>query len=860
MRRMMIVGLLIVLWVGFGRMPTTHADGSAPATPTGDEPNPDTTERAPQDEARYGLNMSEATFNASNATYLSQGRQLVDIDIRWDGSAERYNAIWHPVDGDVYSLIQGTPSDWSDFIADMAPKNGRYLDVDVAYFGGDKRYSALFIEDGDDYAYALRTTNDDATFQGYLEQYLNDGLSIIDFEAYTEPDGDVRFAGVWVGDPNQPKTVLYYGLETADVSDLIAPRHGRVIDIEYYFSELHNENRWAMIFAMDSGGEQFQRRNDTSSGIISSDASFTDSNTELIDIESYTIGGVVRYSALWGDTYKSLHTVDAIPGDSDAETISPITDALAISFEAGGAGTIGLYAKNVRSNQSWGFRPNEPFYLASTAKIPVHIKLWREIENGHLTATQTIPYTNGSNRRDSWYVDERSFPGFSSANFGSSFSLQRFDQAMMQVSDNGATSALVDSPTIGLMQDSYNLNEWLADVSGVGQGWGPVTSIHDVDRAIIWQGQQTVAHEPECSYFLTPGWALEPWWRNGDTWGDLDSWLDANASGCERNNIPDGQSGWSTSLARTDSTTGHYRYYNMGLNTATPRATALLLEKLVQGELLNAATTTTAITTMTPATALNDYGSNWPSYIDVYAKGGSKGGDSNPISDAGIIDLGPDAIVLSVFTENNSRTGGTIRNSFTSPIAIQVLAGLAADLDSCYSSRFDGADTLYAGQTLRFFCFIRNEGGGDASNFEVDFYASTNTTISSFDTFLGTVAVSGLDGGVAKQLTLDVPLPAGMLTGDYYIGWIIDPVESCFSADSDDCRNQAKTRSFGNVGEWDEDNNEGYDTNEMLTVVGVPTAVGLDSAETGSDSRAVAVMLIFFTAVLITLRWTRHLS
>ncbi len=844
MRRSLFLLLLLFAFAGINPL---FADGVTIETAT-EEIDPDNGRSVPQDEARYFLDLDAATFASVNASYNNEGRYLVDIDVRWTGSAERYSAIWYPVNGTIHTLIQGTTSDWTDFFTAMNPLNGRYLDVEVGYFGSDKRYSAIFFENGDDYGSALRTTNDDTTFQSYLEQYLNAGLSIIDFEAYTEPDGDVRYAGIWVSDPNQPQTVLYYGLESADVSDLIAPRNGRVIDIEYYYSELHDEYRWAMIFAMDSGGEQFQRRGDTAASIDSYDDSFTDSNTEIIDIESYNTSSGVRYSALWGDTYKSLHEVALIPSDSDAETIPAASNNLLTTFENAGNDTIGLYAKNVRSNQSWAYRANEPFYLASTAKIAVHIKLWREIQNGHLTAAQTIPFTNGANQRDPWYVEDRNFPGFSSANFGLLYPLSRFDQAMMGVSDNAATSALVDSPTIGLMQDNYDLNEWLADVDGVGQGWGPVTSIHDVDRTILWQGQQNADDAAECSYFTIPGWAFEPRWRSGsDTYGDLDNWLDANASNCERNDIPDGQAGWGNALPEYLSTDGHYRYYNMGLNTATPKATVSLLEKLVQGDLLDEATTATAISTFGEGTVF-DNDPNWPSHVDVYAKGGVKGGDSDPVSDAAIFDLGPDALVVGVFTENNSRTTSTIRNNFTNPLGYDMLTGLAADLQSCYASYFTSSNTLYAGQQLRFLCFMENDGGGDASAFEVDFYASTNTIISTADYLLDTVSVSSLAGNLAKQVTLDITLPNDLPVGDYYLGWIIDPIASCFSADSSDCRNVAGNVSFGNVGEYDEGNNNGYDTNELLTVTNIPTAVQLRTTDTSTH---VPPALLLLTALAI---------
>ena len=533
-------------------------------------------------ESRYEKDLSRANWDAATTQHAVSGRYLVDIEIRWNGSAERFSGVFIPVSGTIHTLIQGTPTDWSDFIALVGPLNGRFLDVEVGYFGGDKRYSAIFFENGDDYSYALRTTNTDAQFQDWLDQYLREGRAIIDFEAYSDTNGNLRFAGVWVDDPNQPRTVLYYNLESADISDLIRPLGGRLIDFERYWSPTHNAYRYAVITAMYPSGEWGHFRWLTAAQLDSNHDAIADSNTHITDIEIWDSGGTLYFGALWGDASKSLLEVDAIPGDVDPEPLPPNLVTLLANFESAGQGTIGLYAKNLRTGQSLAYRPNEPFYLASSAKVAVHIKFWQEVQAGRLNENSMLSYTNCANCRDDWYVDNRSSPGFGSGNFGQSFTLERFDRAMMQVSDNGATSALVDDLTFGVSWDGTDLNEWLSGVAGVGRGWWPVTSIHDVDRTIIWQGQ-VVSFPSDTSYFTIPGWAFEPRWRNGsDTWGDLAAWLGNPAT-----------------LPRFNGTVGHERYYAMGLNSATPKAFSLLLEGLWEGRFLDADTTRDAVTRMT---------------------------------------------------------------------------------------------------------------------------------------------------------------------------------------------------------------------------------------------------------------------
>jgi hypothetical protein len=568
-----------------------------------------------------------------------------------------------------------------------------------------------------------------------------------------------------------------------------------------------------MIFVMFSGDEQYQRRNDSADNIDYYDGIFSDANTHLIDIESYVIGGNNRYSALWGDTYKTLHEVPAIRGDDDREPLSATLNNLLSNFEANNQGVIGLYAKNLRTDQSLAYRSYEPFYLASTAKIPIHIKYWREVQNAHLDGNTSLAYTGGNNSPSPWYTGNRNDagatrPALGVADFGQSFTLQQYDSMMMDISDNAATSILMDHPDVGLTLDGYDVNEWLADIDGVGQGWGPVTSIQDVDRAIMWQGQQTTTNAGDDSFFLAPSSGLESLFRwatwdcdgsggsnfNGDAdcWSELRNYYSVNTIGA----LPD-----------YDSFTGHRRYYNMGLNTATPRATALLLEELAEGRLLDATNTNNAITSMTEPTPFGWYGTNsfWPGYINIWAKGGVKGFVDNnnnrttrAVSDAAIIDNGQDDIVLAVLTEDNFRQITTnpgnngVRDGFVDPIADEVLLLLTPDLASCTTALATNSTT--AGETFRITCSLPNDGGGDAVSFDVDFYASTNTTISTSDYYLGSVTVTDLEGFSARTINLTITFPDNIPPGEFYPGWIIDPGGS----------------ATGNVGELSETNNVGF--------------------------------------------------
>lgn len=69
---------------------------------------------------------------------------------------------------------------------------------------------------------------------------------------------------------------------------------------------------------------------------------------------------------------------------------------------------------------------------------------------------------------------------------------------------------------------------------------------------------------------------------------------------------------------------------------------------------------------------------------------------------------------------------------------------------------------------------VKNIGVGDASGFNVGFYLSKDTAITTADTFLGSRLVTGLVSGAPDSFSTTVTIPATTPTGTYYIGAIAD--------------------------------------------------------------------------------------
>jgi uncharacterized repeat protein (TIGR01451 family) len=77
------------------------------------------------------------------------------------------------------------------------------------------------------------------------------------------------------------------------------------------------------------------------------------------------------------------------------------------------------------------------------------------------------------------------------------------------------------------------------------------------------------------------------------------------------------------------------------------------------------------------------------------------------------------------------------------------------------------------GQQIAVTATVKNQGSGNAGEFYVTFYLSTDSTITSSDIEIRSGHVSLLEGGAQKTVTIDIPLPVS-LSGTYYIGAISD--------------------------------------------------------------------------------------
>jgi hypothetical protein len=806
------------------------------------------------------LDQDETTFDSTVAFEHGDGLKLVDVEVLTiTGTGTRFSGVFYPVSGTIHTLIHGTGVEWQAFLNTVNPLDGRWLDIEVGFHGNpDRRYSAIFLEDGDDYNYLVDTNMSDSQLQTHMENQLRAGFSLIDFEAHTIPgSGLTAFDAIWVKDPNQPMTHLYYDLELADMQDLWTPLAGRIIDFERYYSSFFNEERFAIVVANHPGGEYLVDTWMTNAEVGTTNVSVSDSDTHLIDLHAFENGGSALYSGVWGENWKSLNEVGELTPFVNNLALTTDLNDLIQDFEVNkphNEGIIGFYAKNLRTQQAVGYRKDEPFYLGSATKTVAHIRLWMQIEDNHFDPDDEgtmVPFSLHSETGAPHYVEDRGWPGFSSGtpehswctggtnagascsmnsdcnsnvctpqnNLGNQYSLNRYDVGMMESSDNSATSLLIDDQTVGLSHDTTNLNEWLSSIDGVSQGWGLVTSINDLDRLIHWQGQHTLARRNDPSFFLAPSHTFGPFQRKdyrACTVAASAPIACVPAAGCTRCSVDaDCEAPEFCTAIRDPWTdlathmgipigavppdphweTGRRRYYAMGLNSATPRAYANLLEKFWKGDFL--ADNTEALSNMLESSQLGDDfacridadgdatcdpGEGWKTWA---AKGGSKGSvaDGTKICvDTAIFEMtgggGSDVIAMTIMMRDNYAECGIgglfndLRNWWEGPFGDAMARAVTVDLEP--RGTIVPTFALRGGQFDILTLDVDNLGGAVSGSFTVRIFADQNQDATG-GYFVDNIVVPSVAGDSTYSAgTVSIDLSNSIPEGEYWLFAVAD--------------------------------------------------------------------------------------
>lgn len=95
------------------------------------------------------------------------------------------------------------------------------------------------------------------------------------------------------------------------------------------------------------------------------------------------------------------------------------------------------------------------------------------------------------------------------------------------------------------------------------------------------------------------------------------------------------------------------------------------------------------------------------------------------------------------------------------------------------SNLISAPSIAYRGHPTSFKFTISNRGTANQSSVRVQFYLSTDRTITASDTYLGAATYS-LNAGFEGTYYANTTIPSSLTPGSYYFGWIVDPLGSIY--------------------------------------------------------------------------------
>ncbi|MEE9378369.1 MAG: thermonuclease family protein [Candidatus Lokiarchaeia archaeon] len=114
-------------------------------------------------------------------------------------------------------------------------------------------------------------------------------------------------------------------------------------------------------------------------------------------------------------------------------------------------------------------------------------------------------------------------------------------------------------------------------------------------------------------------------------------------------------------------------------------------------------------------------------------------------------------------------------------------------------------------------CDIENIGNSSSGDFRVYFYASSDSTISTSDYFIRSDRIPSIEVDSYGNSDCSFIFPSDIPDGSYFIGWIIDPLDS--------------------IDELDEENNDTYITSQQLLVDGTSPISSLSFTHKGGSNK-----------------------
>ena len=152
--------------------------------------------------------------------------------------------------------------------------------------------------------------------------------------------------------------------------------------------------------------------------------------------------------------------------------------------------------------------------------------------------------------------------------------------------------------------------------------------------------------------------------------------------------------------------------------------------------------------------------------------GVSNSNDAFPQDPGESVDTDGDGIGNNADTDDDN--DGVSDTDDACPLDDDVTCGQVSEPDLVVQSPSVSDSTLNEGESFTFSATVRNQGAGQAAAAALRYYRSTDATITTGDTEVGTDAVSALAPSSASDQSISLTAPSN--AGTYYYGACVDPV------------------------------------------------------------------------------------
>jgi CubicO group peptidase (beta-lactamase class C family) len=246
-------------------------------------------------------NMTSAQFSDYFKAMSDKGYMVIDIEVDEIDGTQRVGAVWQRnIDGRGWFEYRNmTSSEFHDKWVELKDRGFRVIDQEAYSLGGKMLYAGVWIKNTEGLAWASFRNATSSEFSDLFNRYKDDGLMIIDVDAYPI-GGEMRYSAVWVENSENLAWQEWRNMTSSEFSDKFQELKGeyRMIDVEGYIRD--GKQNYAGIWIENKNNRGwYEYRDMTSKQFGDKWLQLRDAGYRVINYEVYPIANGWRYAGVW---------------------------------------------------------------------------------------------------------------------------------------------------------------------------------------------------------------------------------------------------------------------------------------------------------------------------------------------------------------------------------------------------------------------------------------------------------------------------------------------------------------------------------------------------------------------------------